>query len=40
MSKADRDTARAEMQSQLYASFAKQYPATAPLFTAIAAARA
>ncbi|BAN26977.1 TRAP transporter substrate-binding protein [Caballeronia insecticola] len=39
MSQADRDTTRREMQSQLYASFAKQYPATAPLFTAIAAAR-
>ncbi|CAD6552983.1 hypothetical protein LMG28727_05454 [Paraburkholderia kirstenboschensis] len=39
MSKADRDTARSEMQSQLYASFSKQYPSTAPLFTAIAAAR-
>jgi len=39
MSKADRETARNEMQTQLYASFSKQYPATAPLFTAIASAR-
>ncbi|MBN3723636.1 TRAP transporter substrate-binding protein [Burkholderia sp. Ac-20379] len=39
MSPADRATVRGEMQSQLYASFAKQYPATAPLFPAIAAAR-
>ncbi|GAB5095900.1 TRAP transporter substrate-binding protein [Caballeronia sp. LP006] len=39
MSPADRETARHEMQTQLYANFAKQYPATAPLFPAIAAAR-
>ncbi|GAB7538102.1 TRAP transporter substrate-binding protein [Burkholderia sp. 22PA0099] len=39
MSAADRATVRGEMQAKLYASFAKQYPATAPLFPAIAAAR-
>ncbi|MEK6347243.1 MAG: TRAP transporter substrate-binding protein [Burkholderia sp.] len=39
MSTADRTTVRGAMQSKLYASFAKQYPATAPLFPAIAAAR-
>ncbi|AJK44663.1 TRAP transporter substrate-binding protein [Burkholderia plantarii] len=39
MSAADRDAVRREMQAKLYASFAKQYPATAPLFPAIVAAR-
>lgn len=39
MAPGERDTVRRELQSQLYVSFAKQYPATAPLFPAIAAAR-
>lgn len=39
MSPADRDAVRHTMQTQLYASFSKQYPATSPLFQAIAAAR-
>jgi tripartite ATP-independent transporter DctP family solute receptor len=40
MSTADRGAVRKEMESRLWADFAKQYPATAPLFTAISAARA
>lgn len=40
MSEADRSTVRKEMQARLWADFAKQYPATAPLFAAINAARA
>ena len=40
MSSADRATVRQAMSSGLWASFAKQYPSTAPLFTAIQSARA
>lgn len=40
MSPADRATVRREMQARLWADFAKQYPATAPLFDAIAKVRA
>jgi hypothetical protein len=40
MSTADRGAVRKEMETRLWADFAKQYPATAPLFTAINAARA
>ena len=40
MSPADRATVRKEMQARLWADFAKQYPATAPLFDAIAKVRA
>ena len=39
MSASDRATVRKEMQSKLWADFAKQYPATAPLFDAINKAR-
>ena len=39
MSAADRAAVRKEMQSKLWADFAKQYPATAPLFDAINKAR-
>ena len=35
MSAADRGAVRKEMESRLWADFAKQYPATAPLFAAI-----
>jgi tripartite ATP-independent transporter DctP family solute receptor len=40
MAAAERSAVRATMQANLWAGFAKQYPATAPLFTAIDAARA
>lgn len=40
MSAADRSTVRKEMQSRLWADFAKQYPATAPMFDSIAKIRA
>jgi TRAP-type transport system periplasmic protein len=40
MAKAERDSLRREMQAKLWAGFAAQYPATKPLFDAIAAARA
>ena len=40
MSSADRATVRQAMSSGLWASFATQYPSTAPLFTAIQSARA
>ena len=39
MAAADRAAVRKEMESRLWADFAKQYPATAPLFTAINNAR-
>jgi tripartite ATP-independent transporter DctP family solute receptor len=39
MAASERATVRAEMQKNLWAGFAKQYPVTAPLFTAIDAAR-
>jgi TRAP-type transport system periplasmic protein len=39
MAAADRASVRKEMESRLWADFAKQYPATAPLFTAINNAR-
>ena len=39
MAKNERDLVRKEMETKLWASFAKQYPETAPLFTAISAAR-
>jgi tripartite ATP-independent transporter DctP family solute receptor len=39
MSTADRAAVRKEMQARLWADFAKQYPATAPLFDSIAKAR-
>lgn len=40
MAAADRAAVRKEMEARLWADFAKQYPATAPLFAAINAARA
>ena len=40
MSAADRGTVRKAMEAGLWASFAKQYPPTAPLFAAIAQTRA
>lgn len=40
MAKSERDLVRKEMESKLWAAFAKQYPETTPLFTAITAARA
>lgn len=40
MSAADRGAVRKEMQARLWADFAKQYPATAPLFAAVNSARA
>jgi tripartite ATP-independent transporter DctP family solute receptor len=40
MAASDRAAVRKEMQSKLWADFGKQYPATAPLFAAIAKARA
>ncbi|MEO6016115.1 MAG: TRAP transporter substrate-binding protein [Polaromonas sp.] len=40
MAKNERDMVRKEMEAKLWAGFAKQYPETAPLFTAISAARA
>ena len=39
MAKAERDAVRKEMEARLWAAFAKEHPATAPLFTAISAAR-
>lgn len=39
MAKNERDGVRKEMETKLWASFARQYPETAPLFTAISAAR-
>jgi tripartite ATP-independent transporter DctP family solute receptor len=39
MAKAERDSVRHAMQTQLWAAFAVQYPATKPLFDAISAAR-
>jgi len=39
MAPAERDSVRHQLQSTLYQNFAKQYPATAPLFSEIAAAR-
>ncbi len=39
MAKNERDSVRKEMETKLWANFAKQYPETAPLFTAISAAR-
>jgi TRAP-type C4-dicarboxylate transport system substrate-binding protein len=36
---AERASVRKEMEARLWADFAKQYPATAPLFTAINDAR-
>ena len=39
MAAADRVAVRKEMESRLWADFAKQYPSTAPLFAAIASAR-
>ncbi len=38
MAKNERDQVRKEMETKLWAGFAKQYPETAPLFTAINAA--
>jgi TRAP-type C4-dicarboxylate transport system substrate-binding protein len=40
MAKPERDMVRKEMETRLWADFAKQYPATAPLFAAISDARA
>jgi len=40
MSAADRGSVRKEMEARLWADFGKQYPVTAPLFAAIATARA
>jgi tripartite ATP-independent transporter DctP family solute receptor len=39
MSAADRAAVRKEMEARLWADFARQYPATAPLFAAVNAAR-
>ncbi|HEY4956416.1 MAG TPA: TRAP transporter substrate-binding protein [Caldimonas sp.] len=39
MSAADRATVRKEMEARLWSDFAKQYPATAPLFASIASSR-
>ena len=39
MAKAERDGLRKQMETQLWPAFASQYPATAPLFKAVAAAR-
>ena len=39
MSPADRGTVRKEMETNLWAGFAKQYPVTAPLFADVNAAR-
>jgi TRAP-type transport system periplasmic protein len=39
MSAADRAAVRKEMEARLWSEFAKQYPATAPLFASIASAR-
>ncbi|KLN57296.1 TRAP transporter substrate-binding protein [Variovorax paradoxus] len=39
MAAAERAAVRKEMESRLWADFAKQYPATAPLFAAVNAAR-
>ena len=40
MAASERASVRADMQKNVWADFAKQYPVTAPLFTAIDAARA
>src|SRR5258708_31030053 len=40
MAKTEREFVRKEMETKLWAAFAAQYPATKPLFEAIAAARA
>jgi len=40
MAKAERDQIRSEMQTRLWTAYAAQYPATKPLFDAIAAAHA
>lgn len=40
MVKAERDAVRKEMETRLWAAFAKEHPVTVPLFTAISAARA
>ena len=40
MVKTERDAVRKEMEARLWTAFAKEHPATAPLFTAISAARA
>ena len=40
MAKAERDQVRKEMDAKVWASFAKDYPTTKPLFDAISAARA
>jgi hypothetical protein len=39
MAGADRAAVRKEMEAHLWSDFAKQYPATAPLFASIASAR-
>jgi TRAP-type transport system periplasmic protein len=39
MAKAERDALRKQMETQLWPAFAAQYPATKPLFQAVAAAR-
>jgi len=40
MAKAEREQVRKEMEAKLWSNFAKEHPDTAPLFTAISAARA
>jgi TRAP-type C4-dicarboxylate transport system substrate-binding protein len=40
MAKNERDQVRKEMETKLWAGFAKQYPETGPLFAAINGARA
>jgi hypothetical protein len=39
MAAAERDAMRQAMHDKMYTAFAKQYPAAAPMFSAIAAAR-
>ena len=39
MQKTDRETVRRDMEAKLWSGFAKEYPETAPLFSAISAAR-
>jgi hypothetical protein len=39
MAKPERAALRAQMENQLWPAFANQYPTSAPLFKAIAAAR-
>ena len=40
MAASERNSVRKQMETQLWASFVKQYPTTGPLFAAIEKARA